>query len=244
MCGKMKQNMDKKKIVLLHGWGANTKKLEPLKKSLEDLGWNVLLPKLPGFNAPAPKEVWGVDDYADYVLRFTAKEFGGGEFFVFGHSFGGRVAIKLGVKGLPAGVILCAASGLSRGNPIKRAFFWTLAKVGKIFLVVPPVAAVWRKRLYKLGGEHDYEKTKGIMRDVFKRVVAEDFRPSVSRITVPTLILWGREDRMTPVRDAQFIKNVLPKSKLVVFAKEGHRLPYERPKQVAGEIDKWFKILQ
>ena len=237
--------MSDKNIVLLHGWGAATYNLEPLKSEFEKLGWQVLLPQLAGFENPAPKEVWGIKEYSNYVREEAVNVFGKDKFFVFGHSFGGGVAIKLASSNSKnlSGVILCATRGISRGKSVKRLLFTTLAKTGKLFLVTPQLAQKFRKLLYKAAREHDYEKTQGIMREVFKKVVSEDLKPSLHNIKVPTLILWGEDDKMTPIKDAKYIKSVLSKSKLVTYKDQGHKLPYEKPKVLAKEIELWSKQL-
>ena len=238
--------MSGKRIVLLHGWGAETKKLEHLKKELEKLGWQVLLPKLAGFEKPAPKDVWGIKEFSDYVYEEIRRNFGNSTYYVFGHSFGGGIAIKLAVSspGNLEALILCASRGISRSKTLKRLVFSMLAKTGKVLLITPQLAQGFRKLLYKAAREHDYEKTQGVMKDVFKKVIAEDLKPLLPKIKVPTLILWGEEDKMTPVKDAYFIKSVLPESKLVTYKNQGHRLPYEKPKELAKEINLWSTLQQ
>lgn len=234
-----------KNIVLLHGWGAETKKLEPLKKELEKLGWVVFLPKLAGFEKPAPQNIWGIKEYSHYIYEEVSSVFGNNNFFVFGHSFGGGVAIKMasGNSKNLQGVVLCSTRGISRGKLMKRLVFATLAKAGKFFFKTSEFAQGFRKLLYKAAREHDYEKTSGVMREVFKKVIAEDLKPILTKIKIPTLILWGENDRMTPVGDAYFIKSVIPQSKLVVYKQEGHKLPYERPGHMAHDIEKWYRRL-
>ena len=182
--------MQEKNIILLHGWGAETKKFKPLKRQLEKLGWKVLLPELAGFGKPAPREVWGIQDYSEYVFDEAKELFNKSNFFVFGHSFGGGIAIKLASDNSKKleGVILCAARGISRGNPLKRLIFASIAKAGKMFLITPEIAQSFRKLLYKAAREHDYEKTHGIMREIFKKVISEDLKPLLPKIKVPTLI--------------------------------------------------------
>ncbi len=218
-----------KRIVLLHGWEARAGKLEPLAGELRKLGWKVKNLEMPGFGLPAPKTVWGVGEYADWV-----KEKVGGDCVVFGHSFGGRVAIKMAARGTVKRVVLCAPGGLSRPDGMKRMLFGALAKVGKT-LGLEKYKAI----LYKLAREHDYEKTSGTMREVFKKVVDEDLNPLVGEINVPTLVLWGKQDRVVPYTDAQkFIQ-----AKVVLIENQGHRLPYELPERVAREINIWMKSL-
>ena len=72
-----------KNIVLLHGWGAETKKLEPLGRELKKLGWSVYIPKLIGFEKPAPVFVWGIKEYSDYVKDEASAEFGEYKYYLF-----------------------------------------------------------------------------------------------------------------------------------------------------------------
>lgn len=242
--GKIK--LMSKNIILLHGWGAETKKLLPLKTGLENLGWCVFLPKMIGFEKPAPETVWGIKEYSDYIEDEASKKFKNNKYFVFGHSFGGGIAIKLAsgeTKNLK-GVILCATRGISRGKLVKRIVFSTLAKAGKMFLITPKLAGGFKKLLYKTAREHDYEKLDGVMRDIFKKVVSENLKPLVPKIKIPVLILWGQKDRMTPVKDAYFINKYLSQSRLIIFKDQGHRLPYDKPKDLAKEIDLWQTSLR
>jgi len=236
---------NRKNIVLLHGWGADITKLEPLQKEMQGLGWDVLVPKLPGFQSPPPPTVWGVEDYAKHIKQVAQRQFKQERFVLFGHSFGGKIAISLASTGESslAGLTLCGASGLSRPNIVKRTVFLVLAKVGRALLVIPPLAALFRKTLYKAAREHDYQKASGIMKEVFKKVIAHDSRPLVKKIKIPTLILWGQQDRVTPIKDARYLQSTLPNATLTVFENEGHRLPYNQPRELAQKIDQWFKNL-
>ncbi|EKD62985.1 MAG: alpha/beta hydrolase fold protein [uncultured bacterium] len=229
-----------KNVVLIHGWGSSTLKLDKLSMDLEELGWQVLLLPLPGFDLQPPSTVWGVKEYADYIYKESSKFFNGSHFVVFGHSFGGRVAINIGARRLPAteGIVLCATSGVSRGNKAKRFVFSTLAKSGKIILGKRP-RKLFKSFLHKLSREHDYEKLEGVMKEIFKKVVAYDSLPEVKKIKVPVFIIWGDSDRMTPLADAKKLKSLIGRSKLYVFKNLGHTLPYVRPKQIAKLIDQW-----
>ena len=126
-------------------------------------------------------------------------------------------------------------------SSISPFLFTTLAKTGKVLLIIPGLAGEFKKLLYKAAREHDYEKTEGIMRDVFKKVVSEDLKPALKKISVPTLILWGENDKMTPISGASLVGQSIKQSKIRLFKEEGHRLPYNKPRVLAREIDKWFQ---
>lgn len=232
-----------KRIILVHGWGSSTKNLEKLKFALEEAGWKCFSPELPGFGAPAPAMAWGVTDYSEYVLAEGKRVFRNRDFFVFGHSFGGMVAIRIGSnkdnKNV-LGIILCGANGVSRPPFFKRAFFYIFAKLGKMFMVIPQFAKLFKRVLYFLAREHDYVKTNGIMRNVFKKVVSDNLKPEISRLKLPVLILWGEKDRATPIAAGRHINKTVRPSKLVVYSQGDHFIPYFMPCEIAKEINEWY----
>ncbi len=234
-----------KNIVLVHGWGSESKKLDDLRKFLHNYGWNVYNIKLPGFEDPEPKTAWNLDDYAKFVYESSKKFFRGERYYVFGHSFGGRVAIKCAFNKYPniAGLVLCSSSGISRGNTVKRLLFKTLALVGKIVNQNNDLSLKWRKTLYFLAREHDYEKAQGIMKSIFKNIIAEDLKIIVGKIKIPVLILWGKKDKMTPFSDALFLNRNIQNSVLYTWRFEGHKLPYNKPNELAQRISKWEKSM-
>jgi pimeloyl-ACP methyl ester carboxylesterase len=54
-------------------------------------------------------------------------------------------------------------------------------------------------------------------------------RARLPEIACPTLIVWGREDRLVPVRDADVFEQLIPDSRKVVFEDTGHVAMLERP---------------
>jgi len=236
----------KRRVVLLHGWASSIVKLESLGQELERFGWKVCIPKLPGFDSPVPSKVWGNEEYADFVAKEAQQFYRGEKYFVFGHSFGGGVAIRCALKHPKSlqGLILCSSGRITKPDILKKTLFFFLAKAGKVLDLVPTLAGIYRRILYKLAREHDYEKTQGIMKEVFKKVVADNLRHFVHRIKLPTLILWGQNDKMTPISDALYLERKIAGSQLRVYQNVGHRLPYEKPGEVALEINKWFNSLK
>ncbi len=226
-------------IVLLHGWGSSKEKLFPLGKALSEKEWQVVLPDLPGFGkSDLPPKPWGVSEYANFIIKTVSKLYGKRKVFLFGHSFGGRLAIKIAAlyPNRIAGIILCGSAGISRPSLLKRNLFLFLAKTGKLIF---PKSGKYRQLIYKLAREHDYEKTKGVMRESFKLIVGEDLKPLLPNLKSPTLILWGKEDRMTKYADAQIIAARVREAELVSFPGLGHKLPYEKPELLAKKITEW-----
>jgi pimeloyl-ACP methyl ester carboxylesterase len=74
------------------------------------------------------------------------------------------------------------------------------------------------------------------------RALAE--RPSsvqdLTRIAVPTLIIVGKEDVITPPKDAESMAEAIPGAKLVVIPDAGHTTPLEQPDAVAKAMRDWL----
>ena len=60
--------------------------------------------------------------------------------------------------------------------------------------------------------------------------------PSPTEITVPTLILWGAQDRVTPLYGAEVFDEMIPNSRLEVFEDVAHVPMEEAPERTAAAI--------
>jgi pimeloyl-ACP methyl ester carboxylesterase len=56
-----------------------------------------------------------------------------------------------------------------------------------------------------------------------------DFRERLPEIACPTLIVWGEDDRLITARDAQVFEELIPDSRVVIYADTGHLSMLERP---------------
>ncbi len=242
----------KSTLVCLHGWGGSKESFTELRETLKESGIEILTPDLPGFgDEPEPKKPWTIDDYADWVeqwlqTRNPLRQSSGQatletRISVLGHSHGGRIAIKLAVRGtVPIDhLYLCAAAGIRHPRHIKRIIGLMLAKTGKIFLSIPGfkhLQPFGKKFLYRLVRVHDYEQATPVMRDTLVRVTAEDLRPLLPFIEVPTDIFWGTDDQMTPVSDAYLMKKGIRESKLHLFQGVRHRVHRDKAAEIAKVI--------
>jgi len=64
-----------------------------------------------------------------------------------------------------------------------------------------------------------------------------EYGQRLAEITVPTLILWGAEDRVTPPDNAMTFDATIPNSRSVVFEGVGHLTMEEAPERTAAAID-------
>lgn len=87
---------------------------------------------------------------------------------------------------------------------------------------------------------------KNIGNDAFLRqqtaiMSRPDIRPDLGRIACPTLVLCGRQDRMTPVDLHEEIAAAIPGAKLVVVEDCGHLAPLEQPHAVSAVLRYWLQ---
>jgi pimeloyl-ACP methyl ester carboxylesterase len=105
-------------VLLLHGWGLGHHAYKPALEQLVAAGYQVVAPALPGFGGtPDLGDDRSFAGYSAWVRRF-ALTLGLRDAIVVGHSFGGGVAIRLGVDdpSLVSRLVLCN----SVGAPWKR----------------------------------------------------------------------------------------------------------------------------
>ncbi|MET8202115.1 3-oxoadipate enol-lactonase [Micromonospora taraxaci] len=64
-------------------------------------------------------------------------------------------------------------------------------------------------------------------------IAAMDLRPDLGRITAPTLVVAGADDRATPVEHAREIVGGIPRARLAVVGAAAHLANVEQPEQVS-----------
>lgn len=236
-------------LFILPGWEGKTEKWEKIREGFAHFGFSVFVLKFPGFGeVPLSPRPWGISDYANFVLDFAQKQ-NLKNFFLLGHSFGGRIAIKLATNHPEKllGLILCSAAGIKSKRGIEYWSFFSLAKIGSFLFSLSPLTLFKpfaRRFLYFLVREKDYYKAKGVMRETMKKVIEEDLSPLLPKIKVPTLIVWGKEDRVTPVSDAYLMKSKISGSKLVVIESARHGLPFQKTEEFVKIVGKFCQAIK
>lgn len=186
----------------------------------------------PGFGESfSPQTPWSVDDYADCVGEILDQI---GNADILAHSFGARVAIKLASRGdgRIGKMLLTGAAGIKPKRRFsyyrKVAFYKLLRRFGN--------AEKWRKKY----ASPDYLKLNPVMRESFKRVVNENLAPCLTKITCPTLLVFGEKDTETPLYMAEMMKKKIFGSALIVFDGVGHFCFLERPYRFTAVAKAFF----
>jgi pimeloyl-ACP methyl ester carboxylesterase len=81
----------------------------------------------------------------------------------------------------------------------------------------------------------------GFCREQTAMIARPDSRPLLVDITVPTLVLVGRQDIATPLVRAEEMAADISHSQLVVIENCGHMSPLEKPAEVSAALRRWLK---
>ena len=221
-------------VVLLHGWGSS---LEPYRRLIRLLSqkYFVIALDMPGFGGTQePERPYNVDDYVDFVLEFL-KQFSLPKLSLVGHSFGGRVIIKMVNRQLPFAVekiVLVDSAGIKPEPSKKKSFRQTCYKVGKWFATRKLIAKCFPEMLEALRkkfGSADYAAASPMMRHCLVKVVNEDLSRLLPGIKAPTLLVWGENDTATPLSDGKKMEAAIPGAGLAVIKNAGHYSFLEQP---------------
>ena len=219
-------------VIILHGWTTSLNKWGPFLVSLRENGIHAKLLAIPGLTDKI-KKPWNLDDYVDWIK----KEIGTKKVVLIGHSNGGRIALAFSNK-FPKNIkqlILIDSAGIYHKKfflQIKRLLFKGAAKIGKKLVKSDNL----RNILYKLAGESDYKNADEVQRQTMVNLISVDLTNILEKINIPTLIIWGKEDSVTPLSDGIMMHKLIKGSKLKIIDSARHSPQFTRPEEVAKEI--------
>lgn len=212
-------------IILLHGWGAQLQSFQPVYDYLIPY-FRVYAIDLPGFGqSEPPHTIWDTQAYTICIQQFI-QQLAIDNPIIIGHSFGGRIAIRLATTTLKIPkLILVDSAGIKPKRTIGYYIKIYLFKLIKKILTLPGLNTIfhsWIERAKRKLGSTDYQNAQGIMRDILINVVNEDLTPLLAKITAPTLLIWGEQDKATPVSDGEQMAQLIPNAGLVILKNAGH----------------------
>ncbi len=225
----------KNKVLILHGWAYTTDKWGPFLNLLKKSGVDYELLKIPGLTAPIDKP-WTLNDYVEWLDKKIENNA-----VLLGHSNGGRISLAYAtahpkkVKKL----ILLDSAGIYHNElsiKLKRTFFGVLAKFKNV-----TASKTFRSLMYKLAGENDYNKATLIMKDTMRHLIETDLTPKLSEVKTPTLIVWGRYDKTTPLSDGKLMHEKIKDSDFRIIEDARHSPQFTKPEEVANAVIDFLK---
>src|SRR5438552_1837315 len=243
-------------LILLHGLTATHANWELTIPAFADR-WRVIAPDLPGHGRSAkPDAPYTVDFYAG-VIRSLGRELGVPEAVVIGNSLGGQIALELAVSypqwtralvlAAPAGgfgasvkALRWAVGAAARPEVLRVALPWAFERC--VYDPSLPVCALRRRILTELLADEDYPS--------FARAVARSLRGSLAAsrqpledVRQPTLLVWGRDDRMVALAGSRRLMRAVPHARLAVLDRCGHLPMLEQAERFNRVVEEFLRAV-
>lgn len=217
-------------VLFLHGWGCELGIYSGLMDAMRDKATLVGLDFPAHGTSDEPPEPWGVKEFALQVMRLL-ETLDIKRVHIVAHSFGARVAIYLAAyePQLIDKLVITGGAGLKKPataeSQKRTARYKRLRSIANLFMKIPPLKKPMQKvqnRLVRKYGSEDYAKLNESMRATFVKIVSEDLQPLLGKVDAPTLLIWGGDDRETPLWMGQTMEREIRDAGLVVFEGRSH----------------------
>lgn len=215
-------NNNKKEIIILPGWGNTRNTFYKMVKVLEK-DYKIYIFDYPGFGeSPYPKKDLNIYDYSNLIKSFI-EDNNISNPNIIAHSFGGRITIILaGLYNLKLNkIILIDIAGIRRIS-IKRILKNIIYKLRKKLVIFKKEKLKYLINLRKSYSSSDYNTLPKNMHKTFKNIINEDLRKYIKNIKNSTLIIWGKKDKDTPIKDGYYLKKKIKNSKLIIYNNCSH----------------------
>lgn len=220
-------------VVLLHAFPMSGAMWEPQREALRS--FRVLAPDLPGFGATPPAGPWTIEGAADAVAALL-DEAGIAKAAVVGLSMGGYAALRLAAAH-PAKVralALCdtRAEPDAPENKLKRKAAAEFVRANGVDAFLGPFLkdAVHRQDAAAfLRGVAAKSSPDAVIAALSALAERPDAVPGLARITVPTAVLVGTHDKITPLPLSEAMRSRIPGAELHLIPDAGHFSNAENP---------------
>jgi pimeloyl-ACP methyl ester carboxylesterase len=224
------------KILFLHGAGGSTASWcfqEGLQTVCE-----VILVDLPGHGKSGGEGFRDIGHYAESVrLAITENSLEG--CYVAGHSMGGAIAISLALASpeLLAGLVLVGTGARLKVFPkilegiLNDKEETVRAVIGFAFSKKAP------RDLVETGIAEMMASPKEVIHGDFSACDQVDLMDAVKSIDLPTLVIAGADDALTPLKYSEYLNGEIRGSRLTVIRDAGHMVMREKPEETNRAIE-------
>lgn len=226
-------------LLALHGMdGASS--FGPLTQRLA-ARFSIAVPSHPGFDdSDTPEWLDGISDLANFYLeaiyRLDLRNF-----HLVGTSIGGWIAAEIAVRDSTrlASLTLIAAAGVrASGATMGDPFLWSPEAQVRNLVYDQTIATA---QLQAPASEDELDRR---LKNRFTsaklvwnpRFYSPELQKWLSRLRVPTAIIWGANDKLFPVEQAHEFKRLIPHSTLSIIPQCGHLVHVEKPNELSALI--------
>ncbi|MEA1977019.1 MAG: alpha/beta hydrolase [Chloroflexota bacterium] len=231
-------------LVLIHGSGGSRLHWPPQLRRLPN--YHVFGLDLPGHGDSPGEGETTIVGYVEQVVDWLDEQ-GIERAVLAGHSMGGAIAMTTALENPDrvAGLVLVGTGGRLRVNgEILQASADPIR-----FEETVEVVITWAfsdqapEKLVSLAKMRMLETRPGIIHGDFVACNQFDICDELPEIRVPTLIISGEQDRLTPLKYAHHLDTEIPESTLVLIEGAGHMVMLERPLEVSGAVEQYLGSL-
>ncbi len=250
-------------ILAIHGLGASTYSWRKLIGRLP--GFKLTLIDLKGHGkSPKPADGrYSIPEQVELVYQFILEQ-DLKNFVLIGNSYGGAVSLLVSVRlcaeqpGRLAKLILINSAGYNQDLPWHLKLLRTPVLGWLALHLVPPsmnaltvlLYSYYKRSLIEWKQIKAYGKPIGspggrqALLQVARQAVPDNFEAFTATypaIDVPTLIIWGRNDKVIPLSICNMLDEALPDSKLAIIDHAGHVPQEEKPEETLSLILDFLK---
>lgn len=253
-------------IVMIHGFRGTHHGLLKIVEHLPE-AYEIIIPDLPGFGESAPLASHNLKDFTEWLRTFIDELHLEKPPILVGHSFGSIITSAYAsdypetieklvlinpiaapaLEGPKAIMTKLAIFYYQIGKylPEKVAHYWLGAKpIVRIMSVT--MAKTHNKDLRRyIHDQHDryfslFASPESVL-EAFTTSTSHNVGEVAKEIPLPTLIIAGDQDDITPIKKQYELSDTIPNSHLEIIKDVGHLTHYETPKEVADFIYAFIK---
>ena len=249
-------------VLMIHGFGGSGRDFIKLDSLINDR-YRVIRIDLPGFGlSDFPKYKDNNIDYQkvyDDFFTFLLDTLQLDSCYVMGNSLGGLMSWNLAVKHpeVVKKLVLFNSAGYDMKEIVEHATNASIFKNPLVRLYMKRGLPVFitkygMKRVF-YSAEHltderaqrfnDFWNREGNLQQIMNMVGSKKYLDEnlIKQVACPTLIVWGKQDKIINVKYANRFHNDIEKSQLVIYDNCGHVPMIEKPKEVKTEVEKFFQ---
>jgi pimeloyl-ACP methyl ester carboxylesterase len=254
-------------LVMIHGFRGTHHGLLLIAKKLQ--GYSIIVPDLPGFGRGPKLQQYDLDGYVTWLKSFITKHADGRPIILFGHSFGSIICAAYAArfpKSIEKLVLVnpIGAPALEGPNQFMTKLAVLYYKIGAKaperfahkWLAAKPIVRIMSATMAKthdkglrtyIHHQHDayfslFHSPQSVL-EAFQTSISHTVRDFAKDIPVPTLLIAGSLDDITPLSDQYALVKKFPHAQLKVLNDVGHLTHYETPEQVASLVQRFTNPL-
>jgi pimeloyl-ACP methyl ester carboxylesterase len=217
-------------VVLIHGAGGDHLYWPPQLRRLP--GWQLIVPDLPGHGKSAGLGHHSIEEYARHLMEFLT------ELRIFkaaliGHSMGGAIALSAAAqypqRVVALGLVACGAR-LRVSSSLLSRFTASAGYEGTVDQVIESsFSRHANERLKHLARQRMLDTRPAVLHGDFLACNEFDASAQLEGLSIPTQIVCGAEDHMTPPRLSEYLHRHVAGSRLDLVPNAGHMVMLEQP---------------